>query len=122
MISLGESYFDYTSPKEPKKYYLDLGNKLKEIEGKTIVIGFIVYGGNPTIKVAFYVEFTSTLKGIENYGTMNFVITETLRKSLSFQGTIFISVTSVWNSDYYIGSSLFEKNYISILPDVSYYS
>ena len=122
MISLGESYFDYTSPKEPKKYYLDLGNKLKEIEGKTIVIGFIVYGGNPTIKVAFDVEFTSTLKGIENYGTMNFVITETLRKSLSFQGTIFISVTSVWNSDYYIGSSLFKKNYISILTDVSYYS
>lgn len=53
VIALGESYFDYTSPKEPKKYYLDLSNKQKEIEGKTVSIGFVIYGGNPSIKVGF---------------------------------------------------------------------
>lgn len=105
-IKLGEAYFDYKTDNHPKNYYLDLNNEEEKIGNKSIVLGFIVYSGEPKVRVAFDANFNTELKGVQTYGSIVFLIDKNIRKYLS-NGTLFISVTSLDNyADYYFYTAL----------------
>lgn len=102
---LGTGYFDYTLPGEPRKYCLDI-SKEENIKGKILVLGFVVYAGAPRIKVALDPEFKVEVNGMEAVGTITYMLTESYRKYLMMNNTIYFMVSSSGNSDYYFYSDI----------------
>lgn len=60
-IDIEKAYFDFTSRDEYKLYVLDLTKKSDNIIGKTIGIGFIVYSGDPVIKISMHSNFSNII-------------------------------------------------------------
>lgn len=60
-IDIEKAYFDFTSKDEDKLYVLDLTKKDDKIMGKTVGIGFIVYSGDPVIKISMDSNFNSKI-------------------------------------------------------------
>ena len=61
-IDIEKSYFDFTSRDEDKLYVLDLTSKTDKIKGKTVGIGFIVYSGDPVIKISMNSDFSNKIE------------------------------------------------------------
>lgn len=95
---------------------MDLLKEADKIEGKTIGLEFVAYSGDPHVKVAFDDKFAEELRGKDNEETVTYLITEDMRRMASFKGTLFISVASEGNADYYFHVALYEKDYIILSP------
>jgi hypothetical protein len=63
LIELGKPYFDFITKDETKNYYMDLSKVINNVTGKTISLGFVVYAGQPSIKVSLDPNFSETLTG-----------------------------------------------------------
>jgi len=105
-IELGKAYFDFTSASEGRIYLLDLLKSSTPTEGKAICIAFIIYGGYPVIDVSFDSGFDQVLTGLNTLGTINYVLTAEQRQAANSSTKIYIRVSSGWNADYYMASTV----------------
>lgn len=68
-------------------------------------------------------EMKTVLKGTETFGTVSYLLTNSLRSSdPNYNGTIYVTVSSTWNSNYYFYTAVHENNYITAQPDLAYYN
>jgi hypothetical protein len=121
-IELGKAYFDFTSASEDKIYMLDLSTSSIPTDDKAILILFVIYGGYPAIDISFDSNFTKVLESLNTMGTINYVLTAEQRKAANSTNKIYIRVHSGWNADYYLFSTIQQDSYMTIIPDMNYYS
>jgi hypothetical protein len=120
LIELGKTYFDFTSYQEDKVYVLDLAKT--PLAGKTLSIEFVVYSGDPFVRIAMDSGFLTPLGERGAVSTSTYLITESMRNHSKFTGVVYIKVASSWSADYLLHADVVSRNFMSIFPDVSFYN
>lgn len=85
-------------------------------------MGFVVYAGAPRIRVALDPEFKAEVSGMQSVGSITYMLSESYRKYLMMNNTIYFSVSSPGSADYYFYTMVQEGNYIDANTDVPYYN
>ena len=121
-ITLGKQVIDFTTDRQQKYYILDLtDDKYKKITEYDIDILFIIYSGLPQIKVSFDEKFSDE-KVIDNYyvdSTINYLLSPALRQQKGYNGILYIKVTSVISSNYFLKTGVNKKDFVDLLAEVT---
>lgn len=82
----------------------------------------MIYGGYPVIDISFDSNFTRVLESLNSMGTINYVVTAEQRRAANASSKIYIRVHSGWNADYYLYTTIQQDSFMTIVPDMNYYS